>query len=329
MNTNINKSNTNPSELTKLSNVNNVNYTNSKDQDNTDLRPVNRECRDRDESSSTKNQEIIRSKQDIDLNIDADSDTKGDTKRQQTNENNKGLLYKIGRVFSNTYERAKEIIFPDMGEREECSSNKETKNVGQIDEEKSRSIEKEKQAILSDENRPENLMSEGDKDIIDHSSSQTDKGKLPETEKQIPYSDSSLIEKTDDNIFKCKTQGKVSFDEQPKEELSTPIKHEEIEPMAQGNIDTEKISEKLQALDLNRKEQSFDEKEQAVNNQNFYQDISYALQFGGKPAQEETNINEEKVPNRKEINIGKINVSFLAGKDERNVLVNAIHPKKM
>ena len=295
MNRKKNISNTNSSEPTELNSLKNIN------KDNTDTKQLNRESGETDKSSSKINQEKIRTKK--------DTDSEDDTKREQTNENQQGLLHRIGCVFSNTFERAKEIIFPDLEERHESSTKEETNNEDLIDEEKSNPIERENQGVQCEEKRPKIVMSEAEKDFVGSSSFQTSKdNNLPETDIHIPYSESPIVEKKEDDINKSKTLENFCFNEQPKEELSTPINKEVIQPIAQGDLDEEKIRDKLQALDLNREEQNFDLKEQAINNQNFNQDISNVLQYGDKAAQEETSTNEKKIPNWKDNNKGKINL---------------------
>lgn len=157
-----------------------------------------------------------------------DSD-KNDPTQKKTE--SKGLLSKIGHVFSNVYEKTKEIILPDLGHSEDESSKNKKEQINQ-----DRDKEQINKVLDTDNIKQQNPQNQDPNLNKNQIKQDLDKGKLPkEDEKIIEKQKQPKLEKHDNEISEL-THG---LDKQHLKEKSQNIPEYRSESR---DIDKENIS---------------------------------------------------------------------------------------
>jgi hypothetical protein len=272
-----------------------------------------------EEASSTiseplKDSDIHKSMPNLQIEKEKDLTKPSETKHEEKHgkkENGGGVFSKVGNIISSVIEKTKEIIFPSYGEGEEegqqqFKATEKDKNLPKLEEkpqegkllEREREKTEEKPYEMPQQNlkpeekalgagqgfdkgrQPAYIIGEGENKIVYYYPLEQNLGEKSDLLKPMPESQLGEMSQPLLSGQEKEMPGqRKEFREQPREELSSPIKEE---GKHKPELDTEKVRGKLQDLNLNKEEQqqAAPQKEEPKHNENFFQDISKTLQFG-------------------------------------------------
>lgn len=248
------------------------------------------------------------------------------TEIPEKNESPAGIFSKVGNAISSAIDKAKEIIFPDLGVgEEEAPKEKETEKSEEKQDVPTQEEKKDKNWVAGEEKLLEQQTEKTEEKPYEMPSQQqpTDLKEKPISREQdvdktrqpayivgqgedkivYYYSSDKILESSD--LLQPVTESESGGMRQPLlpekgKEIEQPmhgsVRHQKEEDRTQPEYDVEKVRNKIEGLNLNEDKPHKEsekiqtpEKEEPIYNPNFYQDISKALQFGGKlPEQTES-----------------------------------------